>query len=131
MAQRSRCRRSNPFTTINPHAGGVDIWATHHVVAVARDGTFPPEVVTCTRSLGADLTCTSLLNARPSVGLCLTVTFMERGGVPVTSSHVESAPTSRVTLCRRIPARCRFALDFTIREAEHLLLRLPTIKRGG
>jgi transposase len=37
MAQRPRRRPSNPFSTINPHAAGIDIGATHHVVAVAPD----------------------------------------------------------------------------------------------
>ena len=37
MAHRPRRRPSNPFSTINPHAAGIDIGATHHVVAVALD----------------------------------------------------------------------------------------------
>jgi transposase len=36
MAQRTK-RRSNSFATINPDAAGIDIGATHHVVAVAAD----------------------------------------------------------------------------------------------
>ena len=41
MAQRPKRRQSNPFATINPHAAGIDIGATQHVVAVAvnRDAT--------------------------------------------------------------------------------------------
>ena len=41
MAQRPKHRRSNPFSTVNPHAAGIDIGATQHVVAVAasRDPT--------------------------------------------------------------------------------------------
>ena len=37
MAQRPKRRQSNPFSTINPHAAGIEIGATHHVVAVASD----------------------------------------------------------------------------------------------
>jgi transposase len=41
MAQRPTYRPSKSFPTINPHAAGIDIGATHHVVAVAanRDST--------------------------------------------------------------------------------------------
>ena len=35
MAQRPKRRPSNPFSTIIPHAAGIDIGATHHVVAVS------------------------------------------------------------------------------------------------
>ena len=56
MAQWPKRRPSNPFSTINPHAAGIDIGATHHVVAVSpdRDPTavrmFRTSVVTYTRS---------------------------------------------------------------------------------
>ena len=30
-------RPSSPFSTINPYAAGIDIGATHHVVAVSAD----------------------------------------------------------------------------------------------
>jgi hypothetical protein len=36
MAQRTK-RRASSLTTINPDAAGIDIGATHHVVAVAAD----------------------------------------------------------------------------------------------
>jgi transposase len=35
MAQHKKSRRSHPFSKINPHAAGIDIGATTHVVAVA------------------------------------------------------------------------------------------------
>jgi transposase len=37
VPQRPKHRPSNSFFTINPHAAGIDIGATHHVVAVASD----------------------------------------------------------------------------------------------
>ena len=47
MAQRPKRRASNPFSTINPHAAGIDIGATHHVVAVSpdRDPDTGPDVL--------------------------------------------------------------------------------------
>jgi hypothetical protein len=42
MAQRPKRRPWNPFSTINPHAAGIDIWAMHHVVAVSQDGDPTP-----------------------------------------------------------------------------------------
>lgn len=41
MAQHSKGRRSRSFSKINPHAAGIDIGATAHVVAVGpeRDST--------------------------------------------------------------------------------------------
>lgn len=50
MAQRPRRRPSNPFSTINPHAAGIDIGATHHVVAVAPDHDPTPVRTFCTFS---------------------------------------------------------------------------------
>ena len=53
MAQRSKRRRSNPFPTIHPHAAGVDIGATYHVVAVGADRD--PTPVRTFRTFSADL----------------------------------------------------------------------------
>ena len=50
MAQRPKRRASNPFYTINPHAAGIDIGATHHVVAVAPDRDPTPVRTFCTFS---------------------------------------------------------------------------------
>jgi len=50
MAQRPRRRRPNPFPTIHPHAAGLDIGATHHVVAVATDRDPEPVRTFCTFS---------------------------------------------------------------------------------
>ncbi len=41
---------SNPFSTINPHAAGIDIGATHHVVAVGPDRDPTPVRTFCTFS---------------------------------------------------------------------------------
>ena len=49
MRWRSVERRS-PFSTINPHAAGIDIGATHHVVAVGRDRDPTPVRTFCTFS---------------------------------------------------------------------------------
>ena len=38
----SEGRPSKPFSRINPHAAGIDIGATHHVVAVALDRDSTP-----------------------------------------------------------------------------------------
>ena len=53
MGQRPKHRQSNPFSTINPHAAGIDIGATHHVVAVAA-GRDPVPVRTF-RTFSGDL----------------------------------------------------------------------------
>ena len=53
MAQRPRRRPSSPFSTINPHAAGIDIGATHHVVAVAADRD--PAPVRTFRTFSGDL----------------------------------------------------------------------------
>jgi transposase len=50
MAQRPKRRPSNPFSTINPHAAGIDIGATHHVVAVGPDRDPTPVRTFCTFS---------------------------------------------------------------------------------
>jgi transposase len=50
MAQRPNRRASNPFSTINPHAAGIDIGATHHVVAVGPDRDPTPVRTFCTFS---------------------------------------------------------------------------------
>src|SRR3954463_2671942 len=50
MAQRPKRRPSNPFSTINPHAAGIDIGATHHVVAVGPDRDATPVRTFCTFS---------------------------------------------------------------------------------
>jgi transposase len=50
MAQRPKRRASNPFSTINPHAAGIDVGATHHVVAVAPDRDPSPVRTFCTFS---------------------------------------------------------------------------------
>lgn len=50
MAKR---RASSPFSTINPHAAGIDIGATHHVVAVALDRDSTP--VRTFSTFGGDL----------------------------------------------------------------------------
>ena len=50
MAQRPKRRQSNPFSTINPHAAGIDIGATHHVVAVGPDRDPTPVRTFCTFS---------------------------------------------------------------------------------
>jgi transposase len=53
MAQRPKRRHSSSFSTINPHAAGVDIGATHHVVAVAVDRD--PRPVRTFRTFTGDL----------------------------------------------------------------------------
>lgn len=53
MAQRQTRRPSNRFSTINPHAAGIDIGATHHVVAVASDRD--PTPVRTFRTFSGDL----------------------------------------------------------------------------
>jgi transposase len=50
MAKR---RPSSPFSTINPHAAGIDIGATHHVVAVGADRD--PTPVRTFRTFSGDL----------------------------------------------------------------------------
>jgi transposase len=53
MAQHRKHRHSSPFSTINPHAAGIDIGATHHVVAVAADRD--PTPVRTFRTFSGDL----------------------------------------------------------------------------
>jgi transposase len=53
MAQRSPSRPTTPFSTIHPHAAGIDIGATAHVVAVARDRDATP--VRTFRTFSGDL----------------------------------------------------------------------------
>jgi transposase len=53
MAQRSKRRQSNSFSTIHLHAAGIDIGATHHVVAVAPDRD--PTPVRTFRTFSGDL----------------------------------------------------------------------------
>jgi hypothetical protein len=53
MAQRSKRRQSNSFSTIHPHAAGIDVGATHHVVAVAPDRD--PMPVRTFRTFSGDL----------------------------------------------------------------------------
>jgi transposase len=53
VAQHSKRRPSNPFPTINPHAAGIDIGATHHVVAVAANRDRQP--VRTFRTFSGDL----------------------------------------------------------------------------
>ena len=47
MAKR---RASNPFSTITPHAAGINIGATHHVVAVGPNRDPTPVRTFCTFS---------------------------------------------------------------------------------
>src|SRR5712671_516834 len=53
MAPIPKTRRSSQFSTIHPHAAGLDIGATFHVVAVAPD--CDPEPVRTFRSFSGDL----------------------------------------------------------------------------
>ena len=53
MAQRSKPRRSHPFSSIHPHAAGIDIGATAHVVAVSRERDSVP--VRTFRTFSGDL----------------------------------------------------------------------------
>jgi len=53
MPQRSKQRRLHAFTTIHPDTAGIDIGATHHVVAVPRDRD--PEPVRTFRTFSGDL----------------------------------------------------------------------------
>jgi transposase len=53
MAQRQTRRLSNRFSTIHPHTAGIDIGATHHVVAVAADRD--PMPVRTFRTFSGDL----------------------------------------------------------------------------
>ena len=53
MAPRSKPRRSHPFSSIHPHAAGIDIGATAHVVAVALDRD--PVPVRTFRTFSGDL----------------------------------------------------------------------------
>jgi transposase len=75
MAQRSKGRPSSPFSTINPHAAGIDIGATQHVVAVAaaRD----PTPVRTFRTFSGDLH--ALADWLRAVGI--TTVAMESTGV--------------------------------------------------
>ncbi len=50
MAPRPKRRAAKPFSTINPHAAGIDIGATHHVVAVGPDRDPTPVRTFCTFS---------------------------------------------------------------------------------
>jgi transposase len=74
MAQHAR-RRPNPFFTINPHAAGIDIGATHHVVAVAADRD--PTPVRTFRTFSGDLH--QLADWLKAVGI--TTVAMESTGV--------------------------------------------------
>jgi transposase len=53
MPQRPTRRSSHHFSTINPHAAGIDIGATHHVVAVGADRD--PMPVRTFRTFSGDL----------------------------------------------------------------------------
>ena len=53
MAPRSKPRRSHPFSSIHPHAAGIDIGATAHVVAVELDRD--PVPVRTFRTFSGDL----------------------------------------------------------------------------
>jgi transposase len=53
MARSTTTRRSGQFSTINPHAAGLDIGATFHVAAVAPDRD--PDAVRTFRSFSGDL----------------------------------------------------------------------------
>jgi len=53
MARSTTTRRSGQFSTINPHAAGLDIGATFHVAAVAPDRD--PDPVRTFRSFSGDL----------------------------------------------------------------------------
>ena len=75
MAQQKRNRRPSPFSTINPHAAGIDIGATSHVVAVARDRD--PMPVRTFRTFSGDLH--QLADWLQAVGI--TTVAMESTGV--------------------------------------------------
>jgi transposase len=75
MAHRPRRRPSGRFSTINPHAAGIDIGATHHVVAVGPDRDPTPVRTFCTFS--GDLH--ALAEWLPAVGI--TTVAMESTGV--------------------------------------------------
>jgi transposase len=53
MTRPTKRQRSSQFSTLNPHAAGLDIGATFHVVAVAPDRD--PEPVRTFRSFTGDL----------------------------------------------------------------------------
>ena len=72
MAKR---RLSSPFSTINPHAAGIDIGATHHVVAVGADRDAMP--VRTFRTFSGDLH--ALADWLQAVGI--TTVAMESTGV--------------------------------------------------
>jgi transposase len=75
MAQRPTHRQANPFSTINPHAAGIDIGATHHVVAVAAERD--PMPVRTFRTFSGDLH--QLADWLQAVGI--TTVAMESTGV--------------------------------------------------
>lgn len=75
MAQRPKRRQPSPFSTINPHAAGIDIGSTHHVVAVAADRD--PTPVRTFRTFSGDLH--QLANWSQGVGI--TTLAMESTGV--------------------------------------------------
>jgi transposase len=75
MAQHPKRRQSNPFCPINPHAAGIDIGATHHVVAVAADRD--PTPVRTFRTFSGDLH--QLADWLQAVGI--TTVAMESTGV--------------------------------------------------
>src|SRR5687768_6308100 len=72
MAKR---RPSSPFTPIQPHAAGIDIGATHHVVAVGADRD--PTPVRTFRTFSGDLH--ALADWLQAVGI--TTVAMESTGV--------------------------------------------------